>query len=430
MNKGLKILLVFLIIVFIIVSFLYFKPYKLSDDIFNNNEISLIFQRRFTKCNVKMTIKDKDLNDVIKNDLLKDGYKLKNKDYVKSVNLAKRCDVLYKNYDKKEEIINLKGEDSLEIELNSNYLDPGYNYNGNNKVSVINDINTSKIGEQYLFYKINNKLYSKYITRKVIVKDSVAPVITLKGGSTLNLYIGTIYKELGYTAVDNYDGDITDKVVISGNVDTNIVGNYQIMYKVTDASNNSSEVKRIINVLDNPPSVVPYDTNAVTTPTYINGILIANKKYALSKDYNPGVDDTAYKALLSMQEAANSNGYDLTLLSGFRSYNTQYNLYNNYVKRYGKEKTDTFSARPGYSEHQTGLAFDIGKIDDNFGDTPSGIWLANNCHLYGFIVRYPKDKQNITGYKYEPWHVRYLGVDIATSVKESGLTLEEYLGIN
>ena len=116
-------------------------------------------------------------------------------------------------------------------------------------------------------------------------------------------------------------------------------------------------------------------------------------------------------------------------MSGFRSYWDQNYIYNNSVKNYGVEQTDTFSARPGHSEHQTGLAFDIGAIDDDMGEWPSGIWLAENAHRYGFIIRYPKGKQHITGYKYGPWHVRYLGVNVATKVYNSGLTLEEYLGI-
>ena len=90
---------------------------------------------------------------------------------------------------------------------------------------------------------------------------------------------------------------------------------------------------------------------------------------------------------------------------------------------------DTYSARAGHSEHQTGLAFDVGKIDDNYGNTKEGVWLKNNAHIYGFIIRYPKGKEHITGYKYEPWHIRYLGVDIATKVYNKGVTLEEYLGI-
>ena len=95
----------------------------------------------------------------------------------------------------------------------------------------------------------------------------------------------------------------------------------------------------------------------------------------------------------------------------------------------GKEVANTYSALPGHSEHQTGLAFDIGSVERSFVDTSEAKWIEENAHLYGFIVRYPKGKSDITGYIYEPWHVRYLGIDIATDVKNSGLTLEEYLGL-
>ena len=118
------------------------------------------------------------------------------------------------------------------------------------------------------------------------------------------------------------------------------------------------------------------------------------------------------------------------LSSGFRSYETQNRIYNNYVSNYGQSSADTFSARPGHSEHQTGLAIDVNSIDDSFADTPEAEWLASHAHEYGFIIRYPKGKESITGYKYEPWHIRYLGVEKATEVYNSGLTLEEFLGID
>src|SRR5699024_5056985 len=96
----------------------------------------------------------------------------------------------------------------------------------------------------------------------------------------------------------------------------------------------------------------------------------------------------------------------------------------------GAEMADTYSARPGHSEHQTGLAFDLNEISDAFAGTPEAEWLAEHAHEYGFIIRYPADKEDITGYSYEPWHVRYLGKEIAEKVYESGLCLEEYLGID
>jgi len=169
---------------------------------------------------------------------------------------------------------------------------------------------------------------------------------------------------------------------------------------------------------------------AVKEVTYIDGILIANKTYALPADYNPGVDAQANAALNEMINAAKLDGIVLTVLSGFRSYSTQNTLYNNYVARDGKAEADRYSARPGHSEHQTGLAFDLNSLEQSFENTPEGKWLAENCWKYGFIIRYPKGKEAVTGYMYEPWHVRYLGKDTAKKVYESGKCLEEYLGID
>lgn len=176
--------------------------------------------------------------------------------------------------------------------------------------------------------------------------------------------------------------------------------------------------------------------NNVTEPTYIDGVLVANKKYPLPKDYNPGEDSTAVAALNKMKEAAKKEGYDIVAFSTFRSYEYQTTLYNNYVARDGQVKADRYSARPGYSEHQSGLAFDIGEqsrkdlwLTEEFGETPAGKWLASNAHKYGFILRYPKGKEDITGFMYESWHFRYLGEEVAQKVYDSGVTLEEYLGI-
>lgn len=172
-------------------------------------------------------------------------------------------------------------------------------------------------------------------------------------------------------------------------------------------------------------------------PTYIKGVLIANKKYPLPKDYAPGENVEARAAFELMAQEAKTLGFELVAFSTYRSYEYQELLYNKYVERDGKENADRYSARPGYSEHQTGLAFDIGEkgredlwLTEAFGQSEAGKWLAENAHRYGFILRYPKGKEHITGYMYESWHFRYLGVELATKVKDSGVTLEEYLGID
>ena len=130
-----------------------------------------------------------------------------------------------------------------------------------------------------------------------------------------------------------------------------------------------------------------------------------------------------------MKADAAKEDLNLYIGSDFRDYAYQVKIYNNYNDLYGWEMADTFSARPGYSEHQTGLTIDCNTIDDAFGETAEAAWLAEHCADYGFIIRFPDGKENITGYQYEPWHIRYVGVDTAKEIMSQGLTLEEYLGV-
>lgn len=409
--------------------FIYFKPMVFEINIIGNNKNIIKLTRKFGKCNVKSRIVNKSLDEEIKKDLQKRGYDKKN--YTKEFILNKNCDKLYKNYVKENTGFKLKGSVSEVVEVKSQYDDKGYSLKEKCNVEKITNIDVNKIGNQKIIYRLSKDLYNKYIIRNVSVVDTTKPVIALKGKEEVNIYVDDKFEDDGYTASDNYDGDITESVSIEGSVDTKKEGKYELIYKVKDSSGNEGVTKRVINVKKKVvASITSFSGTDSNGLTYINGILIVNKKYGLPENYNPGVNGKALSALKSMQSAARVLGLNLSLISGFRSYELQNIVYNNYVSWYGQASADTFSARPGHSEHQTGLAFDIGKIEDNFGETASGKWLAENCHLYGFIIRYPKGKQNITGYKYEPWHVRYLDVDIATKVKNSGLTLEEYLGIN
>jgi D-alanyl-D-alanine carboxypeptidase len=175
--------------------------------------------------------------------------------------------------------------------------------------------------------------------------------------------------------------------------------------------------------------------------------VVANKTHPLSPvNYAPTVVESNgavissqvledFNALIS---DATANGLKLTLVSSYRSYATQNYLYNNYVAKYGQAMADTFSAKPGYSEHQTGLAIDFGSgnvtgcnLEDCFGTTKEGVWLKENAWHYGFLLRYPLDKQEITGYKSEPWHYRYIGHELSTEMhKENSTTLEEFFNIS
>lgn len=171
-------------------------------------------------------------------------------------------------------------------------------------------------------------------------------------------------------------------------------------------------------------------------PTYVKGILIASKKYPLPSTFAPGEDKGARAAFDQMAAEATLSGFNLTAFSTYRAFDYQVTLYERYVSRDGKAAADTYSARPGYSEHQTGLAFDIGEVNfekhwasSSFGETEAGKWVAANAHRFGFVMRYPEGKEPVTGYMHESWHFRYVGIDISTDIFNRKITLEEYLGI-
>ncbi len=182
-------------------------------------------------------------------------------------------------------------------------------------------------------------------------------------------------------------------------------------------------------------------------------LVVANKKHKLPDGYEPADLTTpnvemryntwtmraeASAALEQMFNAAAQEDIHLVMGSGYRSEAFQKVLYDNYVNRDGVEKADTYSSRPGYSDHQTGLATDLCGQDSNydltqkFEETAEGQWLRVHAHEYGFIMRYPKDKDEITGYKYEPWHFRYVGVETATAIYnvDEFCSFEEYFHIS
>lgn len=164
--------------------------------------------------------------------------------------------------------------------------------------------------------------------------------------------------------------------------------------------------------------------------SFVDGVLLANKTYSLPASYDPkGLTKETSAAFKKMQTAAYKDGISLWVCSGYRSYYDQKYLYDMYCNRDGKAAADKYSARPGYSDHQTGMAIDVNNASDSFGGTREAKWLANNCAKYGFIIRYPKGKEAYTGYQYEPWHIRYVGTPLAQNITNSGLSLEEYFGI-
>lgn len=277
----------------------------------------------------------------------------------------------------------------------------------------------------------------------LIVTDDVAPII--EGVKNIEIYETEeidLLKEIKVT--DDSHDEIS--ILVKGDYDITKKGEYPLIYEAKDKAGNVTTKEFTLNVkekvVEKPKNNLDSSNGIVGTTSkgykievrngayYINNILIANKTYALPSTYAPGLLPELNEAFSKLKAAALEDGIELKIISGFRSYNSQYSIYNNYVARDGKAEADTYSARAGHSEHQTGLAIDVNSLMFDFGETKEGKWLQSNAYQYGFIIRYPKGKEHITGYRYEPWHLRYVG-ELSKELYNNGdwITLEEYLGI-
>lgn len=187
----------------------------------------------------------------------------------------------------------------------------------------------------------------------------------------------------------------------------------------------------------------PYEVMAVVNKTYSLpdnyepvDLIVPNVRFPFEEDDpKKQLRAVAAEALESLFTDAEGDGIYLFALSGYRSYDRQVAIFASNVEKHGEDHANTYSARAGESEHQTGLVMDVTTESVNFnlvtdlGEKEEGIWLAENAHKHGFIIRYPKGKEDITKYQYEPWHLRYVGEKAATDIYENKLTLEEYLGL-
>lgn len=210
----------------------------------------------------------------------------------------------------------------------------------------------------------------------------------------------------------------------------------QTAQKDNKKSSSTKEDNKTNTNNENTPSTNGKTPETVSQPTIINGIVLANKKHPLPTNYNPGENPVARQKVNKLISDAQALGLNVSnQVSGFRAYSTQASLYNNYVAAHGKQEADRFSARPGYSEHQTGLVFDLidnqgqllGAEGTNESSKKAAEWLEKNAHKYGFIVRYKPEFVEKTGYMEESWHIRYVGEDVAKTIHERNISLEEYL---
>ena len=251
------------------------------------------------------------------------------------------------------------------------------------------------------------------------------------------------------TLTDNQIENILDRKYNS-NIVTFIKQKYFIFsnldrYLSYKKNNKSEKTSKIVSLVNVNADYNWYDEDAIqNTDTSLGNLMLVNKFYHLSEDFKPNDieeasvtlaydDNSATKEVLSafkkMWHAAKSKDLNLIITSSYRTYSEQESLWDSYANKNGDDWADLYAARAGYSEHQTGLAIDIVTYNstmDNFDKSDEAKWLKKNAYKYGFILRYPKGKEDITGYDYEPWHYRYVGVEAAKIINDENITFDEY----
>lgn len=331
--------------------------------------------------------------------------------------------------------------DSLPVVNDYLYKDINYDIDIEWKDIDTEDNKIYKAGIYYGSFIYDND--KKNIT--LVVEDNTSPIIDGVKDYEILAY-ETVPDFLdGVTVSDNSKEDIV--VTIDGKYDSEKPGTYVMYYKASDSSGNttSKEFKLVVKENINVKISKTKKGNTIKNyygVTYVDDVIIVNKTYSLPSNFVPNnlvtingyikVVDYVKDAYNVLKSDSSVLGLNIYASSGYRSYGDQKYIYDNYVRMDGMVKADTYSARAGYSEHQTGLAIDLNTVDMSFDGTGESNWLKDNCWKYGFIIRYPKDKENITGYMYEPWHIRYVGKELARVLYNNGnwLSLEEYYGID
>lgn len=380
-----------------------------------------------------ITIKYKSNSVTMDSSKFKNGLNIKLNTYNKNID-SSLFDNVKTFYLEKNEMLKLA--DKIKIKL------PRYLYK--NEVVDIYGVKNGKnilykesvkVKDKYIVFKTSEKYDDYFITYIKVKSISSSNNINLKVDETRKLNItinpsNATSKDLEY----KYDKKIislsndTVKGLKKGTTTIKITSKKDKITKEINVTVNEKEKETI----KEETKEEKYKLTEKDGITYVDGIMIVNKTYSLPSTYDPGeLTDEFMDAFYEMQSAAKLDNINLFIASGYRDYKYQVDLYNKYVESDGKKAADTYSARPGHSEHQTGLAADINAADSSFEDTPEALWLDKNCYKYGFVIRFPKGKEDYTGYKYEPWHLRYVGKQISKKIHNAGdISLEEYYGFS
>lgn len=308
---------------------------------------------------------------------------------------------------------------------------------GNGRLVQDVPIDTTVLGKKDCNVKIKVGEEIRDYSFTVQVVDTQAPELTIEETS-MNLMEGTPVDVLSKaSATDNSGEEIP--ITIEGEYDENAPGTQVLKLVAADSSGNKAEQEVTINVIGITADMP--DTTFLTTTGHkaevkdgiltVDGILIVNKSFGLPESYGEALTSGTWESFQKMANAAAGQGLLLDTVTEFRSYGEQAQLYNYWSVEAGEGPNTMSAVKPGHSEHQTGLAIDVNSTTTDFADTAEGKWLNDNCWKYGFIMRYPKGKEDQTGCSWEPWHIRYIAGELPEKLYNNGdwITLEEYFGI-
>lgn len=344
------------------------------------------------------------------------GYSAKAADIISGLN--EKDQVFFSEYD--ENLDSILSDNDFKLENLKLYVQFNKYLDGNDIVRLVND---GTIG--YFNYGVIKNLtqsenfdvneIKEYLDLYKDIKDSDTVIFMAKQGIDSN-----------HDLINNL---VKDKMYI--------VDNLPLYLKYKDEK---EEIRSLVEYVNTLSFLKYYEDNFYSEPDKYGTEVLVNKYYYLGPDYVPddlvelkeygygSLRKVAYDAYVKMYEAAQNDGVSFYVTSSYRSYKTQVIIYNRYLTIDPQEKVDIYSARPGFSDHQTGYTVDIltaAHDFDTFYATPSAKWLAENAHKYGFIMRYPEGLEQATGYEYEAWHFRYVG-DVAEDVYKSGVSYDEY----
>ncbi len=364
-KKNTKKIILILLIILLLCVIIFFIPRKDKNNILNELGYSNIAIKQMEKYNISNYIGDKnEYSKTLEKALI-------NNEFIKD-NINLYYSLEYQNYP--EFISNINS--LTHIGYNNNQINLIFKYLENSEIKALTQKPVINEIEKYIvfdYFKINNvERYINYLSKN---------------------------NHLSHEDIITY---------------VNIGLDYQFYQNIKTLTNLDDTTILVNKYRKLPSNFVP------------KNLVVINAQYT---DIELLIALVANEAFERMANESKKHNLEIKVASAYRSYERQSILYNNYVKRDGIKKADTYSARPGHSEHQTGLAIDITGGDYHFTDfhlSKEFIWVKDNMHKYGFILRFPKNKEDITGYQYESWHIRYVGIDIATYIYENNITYDEY----